>query len=1751
MLIHKAYAKNIHQIQENNGRLLILNFLFKGKKRLCIIQTYFPSNKQESETYQKQIIPIIKKESRMGSKILIMGDFNAVNNPLTDRTNNKSNISKNRPKPNSWKSEIPLFPCLEDLGFIDVQKNWEEILPTSNQLSFTWSNKNSSSRLDYIWLSSNLALDNIHSFKNKTYNHITNSDHTLLQIKLYKNGITNCPKQATTNRKGLRTIFNFKEMNKEKWKTYAQQIDQEFSKQKIINMIDELFNISNRNNEDNNVSRELSLQDIWNKIETAFKYIGKKTIPQKKIKRSNKPIIKDRGHTKSFKDLRKATYILSLFKSFEKNPSYPIALQIERQTNKLAKRHEIFKNLNINTTSTETQRHNIKTQIVENINILKKINYREESLIREKEIKKSIEKRCQNLLTNQRRMINSLTNQKKNNILLNRILVKDTQEPYIATNKKEVLETTQKHYEEAFKTRSSNFDFLNEDWKREYMPIQDIEPIWYDNLMEPISETEFNQTLKDLPNGKASGTSTICYEMIKKMGSKSKSILRKFLSLCLFKSSCPLSWKTSTIFPIPKARDWECDLTNTRPIILLETTRKLLTKILTNRLSTICKKYNILSGPNYAGLPGESTQEPIHLLNNICEEARNKKKELWICFQDTAKAFDTVNLSMLQKAMERIRIPENAISFIIGFFKNRSLQAITDFGLTQKISAGDGIDQGETISPLLWRIFYDPLLSKIQKNDELGYIMTTKWREDLNYPHEKVMKIRTAATAFMDDTTWIASSRKNMQKILDDAAIFYKANDSQINSKKSVLLAINAAKKDQDKEVLIGPNKEPLKKLDKNEFTRFLGIWIGEKNGKKFTSNLLKREAHQITQALINKKTTDKQILYILNRVLIPRLEYRAQTHFFNEKECTKITAKYMGIFKNSINISKTCPNSIMLHKGIYGLKSMWEIQSEAMISNFANRINCNNDSGTSTIMRLKDYQIAKWEPKNIIREQIKKATIKKDNLQVNILMLAHSYGITFQGDKIQNLFNWQGGIHSIENCINNKKIYQKAIKNLSKHNIMFIDQIIDYNNLILPSWQTLKILLNKNQKGRCPLWFHKVKDQITISHTNNKSNAQYDKLTYKKNYQHEWTNQITTDNRYKEWFVSSSTNQNLIWGKIIDKGNAEKKNKKALVAHHKVNKEEENIFKLIPCKGCNLSNPKYADQDTICKFKLNKDRIKGIKHLNIHIPIDKTITYHRTAIEKNVKEELKNSFIQTHPTTWSPIQPTITTSDLSSSLIKKWIQTEVYVKQLTEAYNNNIHQENTNEKPKYEFYTDGSLKDRSYNQTAMGSAWIQTIGPNPNSTFKLSSENWPSSSRAEILAIFTTLLTVPIERTVEIFTDSQACIDTFRMLSNSHSKLTKRKWLKIKNWTIWTKLLEAIQCKKLSVELTKVKAHNGNFFNEKADMLAKEALISPKIELRNIETGPIISPPTWRELTIDISIREFVKEINKKYINLKWANQNRNITNFSQEIQQEHLYDWEFLWKSQQKNKFFTSFQDSRSKSFWIKIAQDELPTLENLAIRKPNIYKDHQNCPLCGNEKESRLHLFTCPATQEELSTTWEKTKKKILKKFKDNLTGKKATQITSFIDHLHNRATICPHEYIKTSIGIIRKEDAQELEKTFKFSRNKCKTIIHEIFNTFREKFRKIVWKKRCKVIIQMETTLGITKKTKKEKEKITNKRPKRSLSNQNKRKKKKIMSDQSSQQPINDITGTEEPTNISDQMYDKIKDWIKLGKKWLGF
>lgn len=79
---------------------------------------------------------------------------------------------------------------------------------------------------------------------------------------------------------------------------------------------------------------------------------------------------------------------------------------------------------------------------------------------------------------------------------------------------------------------------------------------------------------------------------------------------------------------------------------------------------------------------------------------------------------------------------------------------IVNNDLTDKYHVKDGIDQGEVWSPLLWRIFYDPLLTKLDTLKEaLRYTVEVEYKEDVNMPEVLRKELKINVIAFMDDTT--------------------------------------------------------------------------------------------------------------------------------------------------------------------------------------------------------------------------------------------------------------------------------------------------------------------------------------------------------------------------------------------------------------------------------------------------------------------------------------------------------------------------------------------------------------------------------------------------------------------------------------------------------------------------------------------------------------------------------------------------------------------------------------------------------------------------------------------------------------------------------------------------------------------------------------------------------------------------------------------------------------------------------------
>src|SRR6266542_6126648 len=102
----------------------------------------------------------------------------------------------------------------------------------------------------------------------------------------------------------------------------------------------------------------------------------------------------------------------------------------------------------------------------------------------------------------------------------------------------------------------------------------------YKDLMQIPSWDEWLNTVKELPSGKEAGKSGISYEMIKHLSEDMQISVYNLVCASISTGRIPDAWNEATVYPIPKPKPFNANLSNTRPITLLETVRKITVSII-------------------------------------------------------------------------------------------------------------------------------------------------------------------------------------------------------------------------------------------------------------------------------------------------------------------------------------------------------------------------------------------------------------------------------------------------------------------------------------------------------------------------------------------------------------------------------------------------------------------------------------------------------------------------------------------------------------------------------------------------------------------------------------------------------------------------------------------------------------------------------------------------------------------------------------------------------------------------------------------------------------------------------------------------------------------------------------------------------------------------------------------------------------------------------------------------------------------
>ncbi|GBC10798.1 hypothetical protein RclHR1_09910007 [Rhizophagus clarus] len=860
--------------------------------------------------------------------------------------------------------------------------------------------------------------------------------------------------------------------------------------------------------------------------------------------------------------------------------------------------------------------------------------------------------------------------------------------------------------------------------------MDSVSPMIYDSLLSPPSLEEWLSTVSSMPNGKAPGPSMITYEMLKHLGPTTNALLLILIRKCFASADIPDLWRQAMVFPIPKPHEWRCQLQNTQPITLLEVIQKSFVKLFYNRLSSILAAHNVLTDGNFAGLPGGTCRDPIITLESIIYDANCTNSPLWIFSQDISKAFDSVYLTMLKFALERIRLPASSIKLILSLFMNRSNRVFTAHGDTPSYQVRIGIDQGEVIFPLLWVIYIDPLLSVLKKEMLDPYILRSP--SLLSTPPDEISTFLINNLVFMDDSTLISSSKAGLEHMLSITEEFYALNNTSANHHKYVLISnslpltttsdVSPVEFNLSLSSLNSIFSIPVIPISITSSFQFLGVWFNIKGSRDFVKKQIANECNSFAATLRPAKLTAKQVVYLYNTVLIPKLKYHMQVTHLSDKDCYIATRLVRSLVKQKANFSRALPNPILYLSQALGLINLSSHLIQCHVNNLLMLIQFQFLIPVSPLM-VADWSL--WSNINVFKCDYIVCTLA--SIVSTPFRLQHANSSSLCSDLTLP------GHTPLYSCMS-PKTFKACLKVLRRRHLYYLSQLIMPTGTHLVSWtayRTTYIALLPDKRGRSfpHKWYLDIQATTTIPDSHDRLYDRYMATLL--------------------LFLASSLPFNL---------------RKILVWTSNCLSSPGDVIRLHPCPGCEAYVPfpaanKYTSVEPRCTF---------------------TVSLLRSLILPTHSERIR-------PTTTEVVSP-YSWADICTMVVSYYICLSIspdFSFSLPAVNNDSTSSPALSDLSglpspivllpgsHYRYYTDGSLINLGTPAVSMGWSWVQIISDagflNSVATYVHGTiRNWPSSTRAETAAIYAALSVTPDDSVVSIYTDSQAAIDGLRLCASS-----------------------------------------------------------------------------------------------------------------------------------------------------------------------------------------------------------------------------------------------------------------------------------------------------------------------------------------------------------------------------------------------
>jgi hypothetical protein len=309
------------------------------------------------------------------------------------------------------------------------------------------------------------------------------------------------------------------------------------------------------------------------------------------------------------------------------------------------------------------------------------------------------------------------------------------------------------------------------------------------DISHPFSKEEIDAVILDLPTDKAPGPDGFNSLFFK----KAWTIIREDIyRLCndFFSHKADLkSINSSYITLVPKKDNPEI-VSDFRPISLLNSSLKIITKVLANRLQPLAQQ--LVHANQYGFIKGKTIQDCLGWAFEYLHQCHTSRREIIIVKLDFEKAFDLVEHKAVLDITRAKGFCPKWIKWVGDIFSSATSSALVNGVAGKEFKCKRGVRQGDPLSPLLFANAAD-LLQGVINSEYMARTLIPPFPQNSGTPFPIVQ--------YADDTLLIMQAcEAQLLHLKDILQRFVLSTGLVVNFHKSFLVPINV---DQEKASLL------------------------------------------------------------------------------------------------------------------------------------------------------------------------------------------------------------------------------------------------------------------------------------------------------------------------------------------------------------------------------------------------------------------------------------------------------------------------------------------------------------------------------------------------------------------------------------------------------------------------------------------------------------------------------------------------------------------------------------------------------------------------------------------------------------------------------------------------------------------------------------------------------------------------------------------------------------------------------------